>query len=520
MAKRPKKATTALYHHLRNLLDDSFDVGQAMLLDRPVRLVERKIEVPHKYTPIRIDLGGDKGKRLHLYPELPLDGSRIDHPPSFLLVDPGRFFDEISGFIRLDEGDKLTLGQHDSRQQALFNYPKGIRERHLTITHKGDRLVFRDLSDGSGTTLTPLSAVRDRYRLIKWRAGKLARIRQLYGGPLRPLEPEAAYATLKQVRTLMENEAYRRKNSKGAPGGLLALPHSVVPVIIGDLHAQVDNLLVVLSQNNFLEGLESGKAALIILGDAVHSDQPGQLEEMEGSILIMDLILKLKLRFPKRVFYLRGNHDSFSPEVGKGGVPQGLLWGKALERARGKKYRKAMERFIEQLPYVAYSKHFLACHAGPSTAKVNRQMLVDITQYPGLQGELVTARFCDSSRPHGYKKGDVKRLRKGLELQPETPFIVGHTPLTLDDTVWLNIGGISNHHVVFGAAPYDVAVFTRVNKQVVPLHYHTEPLLGVINDSLDRPSDSAPPSPQTPQPEVGAPTPIPVEIPRQEVLSG
>jgi hypothetical protein len=42
-------------------------------------------------------------------------------------------------------------------------------------------------------------------------------------------------------------------------------------------------------------------------------------------------------------------------------------------------------------------------------------------------------------------------LRRRLGVDPDTPFVVGHTPLSPDDTLWLDAGGIENHHVLFGA---------------------------------------------------------------------
>jgi hypothetical protein len=61
----------------------------------------------------------------------------------------------------------------------------------------------------------------------------------------------------------------------------------------------------------------------------------GQLREMQSSMLLMDLIFRLKLRFPRQVFYVRGNHDSFSEDIAKDGIPQGLLWAKELGDQRG-----------------------------------------------------------------------------------------------------------------------------------------------------------------------------------------
>ena len=106
------------------------------------------------------------------------------------------------------------------------------------------------------------------------------------------------------------------------------MPDNVTPILVGDLHARVDNLLTILSENAVLDSLEKGSAALVILGDAVHSEEPDSLEDMESSLLIMDLIFRLKLRFPERVFFIIGNHDSFLHELMKQGVPQGLLWEK------------------------------------------------------------------------------------------------------------------------------------------------------------------------------------------------
>jgi hypothetical protein len=55
--------------------------------------------------------------------------------------------------------------------------------------------------------------------------------------------------------------------------------------------AQVDNLLTVLSQNAFLDAIEEGSAALVILGDAVHCEAgratagDGEFDAADGSHL-------------------------------------------------------------------------------------------------------------------------------------------------------------------------------------------------------------------------------------------
>jgi len=225
----------------------------------------------------------------------------------------------------------------------------------------------------------------------------------------------------------------------------------------------------------------------LFLGDAVHSEEDGHLEEMENSLLIMDLIFRLKLWFPQQVFYIRGNHDSFSDEIGKCGVPQGLLWAKALRDLRGQAYLDAMNHFYELLPYVALSKGYVACHAAPPRGKVSMDMLINIEKYPGLIQELTCNRLYRPNRPAGYKGSDVKRFRRMLHLDEKAELFVGHTPLTRHDTLWINVGGIEHHDVVFSANKPWIGVFTKVGKRMIPLQYRAEELLPVINALEDVP---------------------------------
>jgi hypothetical protein len=87
-----------------------------------------------------------------------------------------------------------------------------------------------------------------------------------------------------------------------------------------------------------LKEIENGRACLLLLGDVVHKESSGELEEMDSSALMLDLIFKLKIKFPEHVFMLRGNHESFTPAMSKGGVPQGALLKKRLQELRGHDY--------------------------------------------------------------------------------------------------------------------------------------------------------------------------------------
>ncbi len=447
------------------------------------RLADESVRVPYEGFPMELILGTNKGKRLRLYPEYPLRrdgqvaagaGDTAD-APCFLLEDPDHIGTTIGGFLRLEPGETITLGRRDPGQQALFNYPEDVAQRHLRLTHDDDAVIFEDKSS-SGTCISP-ALNEDKTERINC----LRRVLEIYGGPLEALPADAALALIREVNQVMEQEALRPRDSRGLPGGLLELPPELTPIVVGDLHAQIDNLLVILSHNGFLNALEKGEACMVLIGDAVHSERDGELDQMDDSILMMDLIFRLKLRFPEHFFFIRGNHDSFLEEISKGGIPQGLFWKRALKKARGKEYRKEMQRYYDLLPYAVSSPDFCAAHAAPPRSKVSREMLIEIDRYPGLITELITNRMARPNRPGGYTKGDVRRFRKTLGLDPDTPFIVGHTPMDPIDTYWLNVGAAENHHIVYSAHENWVGTFTRVGGNMWPLKYPTEPLRDLVN---------------------------------------
>ena len=260
------------------------------------------------------------------------------------------------------------------------------------------------------------------------------------------------------------------------------LPDNVTPILVGDLHARVDNLLTILSENAFLDSLEKGTAALIILGDAVHPEEPGRLEEMDSSLLMMDLIFRLKLRFPDQVHYLIGNHDSFLHEIMKQGVPQGLLWEKHVASSRGEAYKTELELFYQLSPLLVLAKEFIACHAGPARRKISRQILVDVHQFPDIVHDMTWNRIRTTAFPAGYTRSDVRQFRKGLEVGSDIPFIVGHHPCSMDETLWLNVGQINQHHVVVSSRSDHIGIFTRIDGKMVPQIYPAEPLTTWLNE--------------------------------------
>jgi len=444
---------------------------------QPHRVV-KPVRIAFDGGPIELVLGK---KKLHLCPEIgvaPEPGSRRK---DWILLDPERFYTEVAGFERLKPGQKLLVGRANERLDKIFNFPKSVMKRHLTLTNENGQIVVKPLDVETETHVSRVEDEVEADRLKSLNLRNLKHLRDIFGGPIELLPPEEALATIERAIEIFRDEPYRAKDSRGRPGGVLELPGKPTPVIVGDLHAEVDNLLKILSVGPCLEGLESGDAILLLLGDTVHSQVHDALEEMDTSLLMLDLILKLKVRFPKRVFWLRGNHESLDESVAKVGVPQGLfLQGKAQAR-RGTTYVERLAECFELLPYVAKTDDFLATHAGPTRSNGTLQDLIDIHDHPQLAWQLTWNRLQRPTRPAGYTKKDVKAFRARLGAEKGTPLIVSHTPVSFEGTVWLDVGEIKNHHVVYSANRDTLAVFIRVGREMVPLEYPAENILELVN---------------------------------------
>lgn len=447
------------------------------------RLPNKRVMIPLERYPLQVYVGLD-AHILHLYPELPLndqDGNFSE--PNYILFDPENYYSQISGFYRLGNGDKIILGSDNTEQYVFLNTSKKLPRRQLSITNHEGKLTFKCHHPETGSRISPLIKEKKLNKINKWRYEKVKHLATILGDPLQALSDEDALNLILEVNQIMEHEVYREKDINGQPGGVLSIPDKMNSIIIGDLHTQLDNLLTLLSQNNFLDVLENEEACLIILGDAVHPEIDGKYDEMESSMIMMDMIFKLKVHFPRQVFYLRGNHDSFSADIGKRGIPQGLLWEKELKKTRGKIYKKAMQRFYDNLPYMAYSRHFICCHAGPPTSAVNLHALVNIKKYPKFINDLINKRLKNSNRLSGYTKNDIKKLRQCLNVGEQTPFIVGHTPMDDVETLWENAGGISGHTIVYAGNTEWVGVMAQIGKKMYPLIYPVEPLTDLISSA-------------------------------------
>ncbi len=425
-------------------------------------------------------------KRLRLYPDLAVGPSSDIERKDWILVDPERFVTGIAGFSRVESGQTLLVGRGNEILGKCFELPKSVKRRHLEIVNRDGEIIIKPLDNEASTCVSSVPQGEDVDWLSERRIKNLERLRTIFGGPVELLDPEQAMATLEQVHAILLDEAYRPKDSENQPGGLLDLPAEMTPIVVGDIHAQLDNLLKILSLDHYLDALEDGKAYLLFLGDVVHREGDGELEEMDSSLLTLDLLFKLKIHFPKNLFYLRGNHESFDGEVGKGGVPQGRLLWQRCRTLRGKKYAKLLADCFGLLAYLARSRDFVACHGGPPRRETSLRKLIDIRHHPLLAQEIVWNRLRRTGRPGGYAKRDVKMFREAIGAKKDTPFIVSHTPLSRTGAIWTDVGDVPDHHIMFSANPSRVAVFIRSGQEMMPLEYPSEPLLDFVN-RLDDP---------------------------------
>ena len=441
--------------------------------------LDGKLRADNSELPIKLDIAG---RILHLYPDASLV-SDLAPANSWILIDAEKYFCEISGFIRIKPGNSLLVGNENKQLKRMFGYSEAIKNRHINIENIDGRLTFVQLDPDADVTLNYIDDSEKFRDHLDNRRRNLEQVQHIFGGPLTLLSPEESLSSLKQVNQILRENHYREKNAQGQVGGLVTLPDELIPIIVGDLHAQTNNLLKILSEGFYLNALVQGKACLILLGDTVHSEIDSQLEYMDSSALTLDLIFKLIIHLPSNVVYLRGNHESFENDVAKSSVPQGILFRKWLRDQRGQEYIDEIEQFFELLPYVVQSSHFIACHGGPPRRDYSLQDLINIAEHPELKHAITWNRIKSQRDAFGYRKKDIKRFRKILGVEKKTPFIVAHNPMSLTESFWLDAGDIRNHHIVYSAHPNNLAVFTRIGKYMLPFDYPTEPLISALKKS-------------------------------------
>ncbi len=446
--------------------------------DHPQDL-NKECRIPHDGKTFEMIIGD---QRLVFHPEIPI-GVKKKNIRKNWLISPAKacIADTIHGFARIKVGERVLIGRDNKQFDEIFHFSKSVSRRQLTITNiRGDLLI------SPIDCRTPVQIVRSGDQDIRERIGtnrykSILGIRGIYGGSIAMLPTDEALGTIKEVNEILAKEVYREKTGTGMPGALLELPDELRLLIVGDLHAQVDNFLKIMNENCLLAHLASNNACLVILGDAVHSEISKEMSKMESSILLMDLIFKMKCHFPENFFYLLGNHDTFDDSLCKTGICQGVLMRKRLQELRGDAYVEEMQRFYDLLPLVMKTDSCVACHAAPPRKSISRKKIINLREYPKIQNEILTNRLKRSHYLSGYDKRDVRQFRKSLGLPKRSPFVVGHTPLDPFNSIWKNAGNIKGHHIIYSGREDGPSLFIQIRKKMIPLTYPAEPLTKIIN---------------------------------------
>lgn len=426
--------------------------------------------------PFRLILGTVS---VEIHPDIPVTGTASEGTREWIVHGGRAFYEGAPRFIRIQPGKPVLLGRADELQVSIFQFGKSVADRHVRISNHKGTLTIQPLDFERSTSI---SAIESADMVWKVRSRNLTRLQDTLGRPLAQLDDDKALEVVRDVNKVLATEACREPDDEGAPGGIIRTPDDITVVLMGDIHARVNNLLRVITEGGLLSALERGEASLVLLGDLIHNQESNELEEMESSVFILDLFCMLKLRFPENIFLLHGNHESFSPDVGKGGVPQGVLLRKLLKKRRGRDYVDEIETLFASLAFVVHGNDFAACHGAPVRSRVNRNTLVNIRRYPGIQYEIIWNRLRQGNRPAGYGKGSVKRFRRTLNLSKHAPLIVSHTPQSVEESLWLNVGDISGHHIVYSANINRIAAMVMRDQQVTPVEFTTEPAVAFLND--------------------------------------
>ncbi len=256
-------------------------------------------------------------------------------------------------------------------------------------------------------------------------------------------------------------DSIRPKTVDGSPGGIIDFSGSKDKefFILGDVHGMVNNIKASLATDNLEEKLANDEAVLLLLGDLVHDDRVGYLTVMEPSLETLDFLFELIDRFPRNVFSIRGNHDTFDRQVSKSGIRQAELFQNYLLDQRGEEYTNLVEQFFDLMPMVFLGPQFFCIHAGPIRGGATREHLIEISRYDSDMFQLMWNRINQiGSVPNNKEYGpeDIAISKELLGYPPDAYLIVGHNPLLDrggDDSIWLNVMGVKNYIITYNALP-------------------------------------------------------------------
>lgn len=192
-----------------------------------------------------------------------------------------------------------------------------------------------------------------------------------------------------------EDKRIRPLNSIGIPGGLVNLNSKIPTIIVPDLHARIDFLQKILSYKfsglTVIEHLFNNSVQIVCVGDGFHSERRGKERwllatkeynrgykkhkhidlEMLESLSLMEVVIELKIMFPKNFHFLKGNHENILNEDGFGNYPFGKFTSEGamvktwVEKFYGREFIDKYYKFEKNMPLFTVGKNFLISHAEP-----------------------------------------------------------------------------------------------------------------------------------------------------------
>jgi hypothetical protein len=151
-------------------------------------------------------------------------------------------------------------------------------------------------------------------------------------------------------------------------------------------------------------------------------------EEMKESLGLMEIVMLLKIAFPDRFHFLKGNHENIRNEKGGGNFPfrkyayEGAMVLEYVKKFYGSGFLDLYSSFEKSLPLLAYGRNFVISHAEPR-AYYDCDTIVNYRENPQVVSGLTWTDNGES------QDGSVQRMLAqflGQELAQRAYYFGGH----------------------------------------------------------------------------------------------
>jgi len=299
--------------------------------------------------------------------------------------------------------DKKRFG--DALEVARgFNLAAGAPEVQAKLIEDARRIDLATLDDAGKTAVTEIKKLASAAVHKRARSGSA---------------DEALEAIAAATRA--------RADDARVQGRAVFLPKEGEVFLTGDLHGSVENL----KRFAALADLENHPDRILVIQEIIHS-RIITADQRDLSFVAILEALKLMARFPKRVYYLLGNHDlafALDRELVKGGkflnrfLYKGLAY---MYQARHEEVAKAYKKFVLDMPVaIAAPNGVLMTHSTPKRPFI-----------ASLSMDYLTSA---STKKHLSECGPIKALVEGRDFEEPTIqqftekmgcslVLCGHTP--------------------------------------------------------------------------------------------